>query len=152
MKLCESTIVSSFHSASAQLTAKQAAIEAPIDLGCDYVKICEDGLQWDFQKCDCIPPQVVCDPGPDCVGNRTWLGNPECQCVCKPELESCPRGYYRHPEICDCFLTCDYIKICEAGYKWDFIECGCVANCNDPTPCWDGQPRDPTTCKHFSVI
>lgn len=30
-----------------------------------------------------------------------------------------------HP-ICNCLLACDIVKICEPGYKWDFIECDCM--------------------------
>jgi hypothetical protein len=40
--------------------------------------------------------------------------------------KECPRGYYLHPEFCDCFLACDYIMECKAGSEWDFVECGCV--------------------------
>lgn len=44
---------------------------------------------------------------------------------CEPK--ECPRGYYLHPEMCECFLTCDYVMECnEVGTEWDFIECGCV--------------------------
>lgn len=44
--------------------------------------------------------------------------------VCPPQI--CARGYYLHPEVCECFLICDYIMQCEKGLEWDFIECGCV--------------------------
>ena len=43
-----------------------------------------------------------------------------------PCTKVCDRGYYLHPQMCECHLTCDYIMKCEEGSHWDTIECGCV--------------------------
>jgi hypothetical protein len=64
-----------------------------------------------------IAPEM--DPG---VIESDFMESPR---ECDPSI-TCQRGYYLHPELCECFLTCDYVMQCEAGYKWDFIECGCV--------------------------
>jgi hypothetical protein len=39
---------------------------------------------------------------------------------------TCQRGFYLHPQLCQCLLICDTIQECKSGFKWDFIECACV--------------------------
>ena len=80
-------------------------------VGCDFIKKCPIGFQWDIFKCDCIAKTTVAP-------------SPSVQCE---QTSPCPRSWFWNYETCKCQLGCDFIKECPIGFKWDLFKCDCIA-------------------------
>lgn len=75
-----------------------------------------------FSGISSSPPSSFC---PSKCQSNFELDPNTCECNCLKD-KKCARGYYWADFYCGCLLICDYIKICPAGQKWDFIECACI--------------------------
>lgn len=113
-------------------------------LGCDFIRDCPLGQEWDIFGCGCFDE---C-PGVECASGAVATKEDGCQCVCTSPPQACKRGYVWVPFACACWLACDYIKICEEGKTWDFIECKCLGNATVTTcgPCMGNAILNSDSC------
>lgn len=99
--------------------------------------------------CQCIPLKVcaiLCPSGfvnaPNecrCIPSISFPSSTDQSSVFAPSLscepESCPPGYvWGLWGECQCDLACDYTNDCPYGKIWDYIECRCVDDPNQPSP------------------